>query len=264
VRFALVTEDPVLTRDLTGCFASDPIVIEPFSAGQDFLRAARATMYDLVLIDAQNSSLLLDVLQSSRNSDATVGTPVVVLTPFPDWAAMLGWINAGATDVAYRYDLEQVRLRAHVVLQRETHRAAGADTIELGSYVLRKDVGLVALDGVEIPLTPREFTIAWLFFSNPGRFLSRAQIAGSVWGSREHVASRSIEQHVYKLRKKLRLSHASGLNLKTVYALGYRLDSVLSVSPPDGQTGAPKPGAARPSCAMQSDAREQGADVADA
>ncbi|MFL9860029.1 response regulator transcription factor [Paraburkholderia madseniana] len=264
MRFALVTEDSVLTRDLAGCLASDLIVVEPFNGELPLMRAMRTTAYDLVLIDAKNTSLLLNSLLSWRNCNAAVCTPVIVLTPFANWTAMLGWINAGATDVAYRYDLEQVRLRAHVALQRETCRA-GADTIELGRYALRRDVGLLALDGVEIPLTPREFTMAWLFFSNPGRFLSRAQIASSVWGSCENVASRSIEQHIYKLRKKLRLSPASGLNLKTVYALGYKLDPATSISQPDDvQAGTAAPCAARPSRGIQSDAEEQSAEAANA
>ncbi|CAN7571762.1 response regulator transcription factor [Paraburkholderia sp. 22099] len=228
MRFALVTEDPLLTRDLAGCFAADSIAVESFDGELPLVRAMRATAYDLVLIDAKNGSLLLDSLLSWRNCNATACTPVIVLTPFPNWTAMLGWINAGATDVAYRFDLEQTRLRAHVVLQRENHRA-GADTVTLGGYVLRRDLGVLTLDGVEIPLTPREFTMAWLFFSNPGKFVTRAQIAGGVWGSCEDVAARSIEQHIYKLRKKLRLSPESGLNLKTVYALGYKLDCVAPV-----------------------------------
>jgi DNA-binding winged helix-turn-helix (wHTH) protein len=85
-------------------------------------------------------------------------------------------------------------------------------------------VGTLAIDGEEIALTPREFAMAWMLFSNAGKFLSRAQIASSVWGACEEVAGRSIEQHIYKLRKKLRLSGQGGANLKTVYALGYKLD----------------------------------------
>ena len=72
--------------------------------------------------------------------------------------------------------------------------------------------------------------MAWLFFSNPGKFVTRAQIAGGVWGSCEDVA-RALHRatHLDKLRKKLRLSPGNGLNLKTVYALGYKLDSVASI-----------------------------------
>jgi DNA-binding response OmpR family regulator len=227
VRFALVTDDPVLTANLTDCFADDAIVVEPFGSELPLMRALRTTAYDLVLIDAKNSSMLVNSLLSWRNCNADLSTPIIVLTPFSNWSAMLRWVNAGATDVANRFDLEQVRLRAHVVIQRETHEA-NADAISLGGYVLRRDLGTLTLDGRELALTPREFAIAWLFFSNAGKFVSRAQIASGVWGSREDVATRSIEQHVYKLRKKLQLSDESSVSLKTVYALGYKLDVIVS------------------------------------
>lgn len=223
MRFALVTDDAALTGNLIECFAASSITVEPFGDELLLMRAMRTAAYDLVLVDAKHSAVLVSSLLSWRNTHADLHTPIIVLTPFSSWDAMLRWINAGATDVASRFDLEQIRLRAHVALQR-TRDAAGSDTITLDRYVLRRDLGRVTRDGNDIPLTPREFAMAWLLFSNPGRFLNRAQIAGSVWGVCEDVAARSIQQHIYKLRKKLGLGEGSGLMLKTVYALGYKLD----------------------------------------
>lgn len=230
MRFALVTEDPLMTDSLIECFSADAITIETFAGELSLLRAMRTTPYDLVMIDAKNNSMLVNSLLSWRNCNADLCTPVIVLTPFSNWSAMLRWVQAGATDVANRFDLEQVRLRAHVVIRREA-QDTGGDVITYGGYALRRDVGSLTLDGADIPVTPREFAMAWLFFSNPGKFLSRAQIAGSVWGACEDVAARSIEQHIYKLRKKLRLSNHSVLTLKTVYALGYKLDVATTVAP---------------------------------
>lgn len=223
MRFALVTDDPQLTTSLADCFADEAIELDAFNAELALLRTMRTTAFDAVLIDAKNNSMLVNSLLSWRNCNADLSTPVIVLTPFSNWSAMLRWINAGATDVASRFDLEQVRLRVHVALQRRQQERHD-DVITLGSYTLRRDVGTLEINGEEIPLTPREFAMAWLFFSSPGKFLSRAQIASSVWGSCEDIAGRSIEQHVYKLRRKLRHSGSAGANLKTVYALGYKLD----------------------------------------
>ncbi|TKC91496.1 response regulator transcription factor [Trinickia terrae] len=254
MRFALVTDDPVLSANLADCFADDAIVLESFSGELPLMRAMRATVYDLVLIDAKNSSMLVNSLLSWRNCNADLSTPIIVLTPFSNWSAMLRWVNAGATDVANRFDLEQVRLRAHVVIQRETHETSN-DEIALGGYALRRDIGVLTLDGAEIALTPREFAMAWLFFSNAGKFVSRAQIAGGVWGACEDVATRSIEQHVYKLRKKLRLAGESRVSLKTVYALGYKLDVAVQAGAQDDgvreeavavKTVTPEPAAPQP------------------
>lgn len=227
MRLALVTDDPQLAANLSECFAEDSIAIEPFEAEVPLFRAMRTTAFDAVVIDAKNNSMLVDALLSWQNCNGAAAVPIIVLTPASNWAAMLRWINAGATDVANRFDLQQVRLRAHIALRRHAPDRQ-EDVVSCGGYVLRRHEGTLTIDGEPISLTPREFAMAWLLFSNVGKFLSRAQIASSVWGACEDIAGRSIEQHIYKLRKKLRLSGQGAANLKTVYALGYRLDLAAS------------------------------------
>jgi DNA-binding winged helix-turn-helix (wHTH) protein len=53
-------------------------------------------------------------------------------------------------------------------------------------------------------------------------------IAEAVWGTSADIAKRTIEQHVYRLRVKLRLRSADGWRLTTVYGKGYRLDETRS------------------------------------
>ncbi|OUE36402.1 hypothetical protein BZY94_40885 [Burkholderia territorii] len=221
--FAIATDDGLLRRHVSDAFSSDGVVVDEFSRELDVLRAMRVNRYDLVLIDARTEPVQTSALLSWRSCNADLCTPAIVLTNQVGWTGLLGWIDAGATDVVNRYDVEQIRFRAHLALQR---RGTGtiANEIRIGRYLLKRDVGLVRLDDVDIPLTGREFAMAWLFFSNPGKFLSRAQIAAGIWGATAQIAARTLEQHVYKLRKKLCLSGASELILKTIYAHGYKLD----------------------------------------
>lgn len=90
-----------------------------------------------------------------------------------------------------------------------------------------------------IALTAREFSIAWLLFSNPGVCFRRCQLAKAVWGSHTEFTDRTMEQHIYKLRKKLRLcNHSGAVRIRTVYSHGYKLELALS----DGNTAAPSKG----------------------
>jgi DNA-binding response OmpR family regulator len=228
--------------------------VESFSSELDLLRAMRANRCDLVLVDAKTDPTPTSALLSWRDCNADVCTPVIVLTNHSSWSGLLRWIDAGATDVVNRLDMEQIRFRIHLALQRRfsdppTHH------IQIGRYVLQRDRGLATIDGVEIALTAREFSIAWMFFSNPGKFLSRAQIAASVWGAAEQIAARTLEQHIYKLRKKLQLSRTAELSLKTVYALGYKLD-VVQAARSGTEVVAQQPFDALPASPGRSGARE--------
>ncbi|KVA55282.1 hypothetical protein WI61_30075 [Burkholderia cepacia] len=218
----------MLRRNLTELLAADGIFVEHFSSELDLLRSTRTSRYDVVLIDSKSESMATSALLSWRSCNADVCTPVVVLTNESNWASLLRWIDNGATDVVNRFDMEQIRFRTRLAVQRVAHDTATHE-IRIGRYLLQRDTCRATIDGVDIPLTAREFAIAWLFFSNPGKFFSRAQIAASIWGATEQIAARTLEQHIYKLRKKLDLSRTIDLNLKTVYAFGYKLDVAKSV-----------------------------------
>nr|WP_284700955.1 helix-turn-helix domain-containing protein [Robbsia betulipollinis] len=96
--------------------------------------------------------------------------------------------------------------------------------LSLAGYRLDKRLGVVVAGDDTVQLTPREFAIAWMLFSRQGQYLSRAQIATAVWGCSEEVAGRTLEQHIYKLRKKLSLNGLHGARLSTQYAHGYRIE----------------------------------------
>jgi DNA-binding response OmpR family regulator len=55
-------------------------------------------------------------------------------------------------------------------------------------------------------------------------YISRETIGTSIWSSDSEVAGRTIEQHVYKLRKKLQLGVERGVSIRTAYGQGYRLE----------------------------------------
>ncbi|WP_346730234.1 response regulator transcription factor [Paraburkholderia phenoliruptrix] len=237
--FAIATDDRMLRRNLAETLAADGIVVESFSCELDLLRAMRTNRYDLVLIDSKTEPAATSALLSWRSCNADVSTPLIVLTNQSSWTSLLRWIDTGATDVVNRYDMEQIRFRAHLALQRSVSSTALHHEIQIGRYLLQKDTGRALIDGAEIPLTTREFAMAWLFFSNPGKFFSRAQIAASIWGATEQIAARTLEQHIYKLRKKLDLSRTAELSLKTVYALGYKLDVAQTAQAGLGVVAAP-------------------------
>ncbi|WP_337690240.1 winged helix-turn-helix domain-containing protein [Mycetohabitans sp. B46] len=61
-----------------------------------------------------------------------------------------------------------------------------------------------------------------------GHHVSRAHMAGAVWRSPEDVVARTLRQHIDKLRQKLELNGAHGVQLRTLYRCGYRLEDAIS------------------------------------
>lgn len=85
--------------------------------------------------------------------------------------------------------------------------------------------------GALIDLTPREFDLAWLFFSSPGTFHSYEGLSAAIWGVDSSIAKRTVEQHIYTVRKKLNLSRERGAWIFTRYTKGYKLEVECNSQP---------------------------------
>src|SRR5205085_1918146 len=81
------------------------------------------------------------------------------------------------------------------------------------------DAVAVAVDGVAIRLTRREFELLQYLVQNKNRVISRDRLLERVWGYERLIETRSVDVHVGRLRNKLRVA---GRQIETVVGLGYR------------------------------------------
>jgi DNA-binding response OmpR family regulator len=79
---------------------------------------------------------------------------------------------------------------------------------------------VATLDDVDLELTPREFDLALLFVSHPGRAFSREFLLERLWGDDYEGFDRVVDTHVARLRKKL---GSFGEHIVSIRGVGYRL-----------------------------------------
>jgi DNA-binding response OmpR family regulator len=187
-------------------------------------RALRQQSPDLILVDFAAEPDVNDGILSWLNCRSEDQTPVLCLSAVPSAHFTALVLNYGADDVLIS-PFEPVELTARVhALVRRNNRGNTRRTIELAGFSLDRETSRLAYCDKAIEVTPREFSMAWLFFSSPGVFISRETIGASIWSTSSTVAGRTIEQHVYKLRKKLQLNAERGIVIRTAYNQGYRLE----------------------------------------
>jgi DNA-binding response OmpR family regulator len=198
----------------------------PYTAEAQLFRVPQLQGVDLILVDFPDAPDADDSVLAwlkSRNGDHT---PVLCLAAAYSGQSAALILNSGADDVLARpFDAAELAMRAHV-LTRRSNRTHLRNRIALAGFTLDRAASQFAYEGVPIELTPREFTMAWMFFSSPGIYISRETIGASIWSAGSEVAGRTIEQHVYKLRKKLQLGPERGVIIRTAYSQGYRLELV--------------------------------------
>jgi DNA-binding response OmpR family regulator len=188
------------------------------------LIALRRQCFDLILVDTEHvNASLISAWLGCRTGEST---PLILLSQSCGADEIAHALNSGVEDFIRR-PVAPVELiaRVHAVLRRY-RKAEPSQLLQLRGFSLDRITSALFDRGVRIDLTPREFALAWLFFSSIGSYLSRKTLSAMVWGVDEEISRHTIEQHVYLLRKKLKLNPARGVQLRTAYNKGYRLEPV--------------------------------------
>jgi DNA-binding response OmpR family regulator len=193
------------------------------------MRTLRQGRHDLVVLTCDASARAVEAVIGWRERWLE-GSVALVAIGEAHSPASIRALQLGADDVVLR-PVRGPELLARVgAAMRRLRKSAPPEG--LGRCACRVDdvaSALVSLRG-RVELTPRELGLARLLFDNIGQTVSRERISQEVLGQPDDPARRSIEQHVYQLRKKLRRAVGEDIALRGVYGGGYRLDVTLSLS----------------------------------
>ena len=137
--------------------------------------------------------------------------------PFPRTDKVRGF-GLGADDYIVKpFEVAELLARVQAVLRR-THRAETEYAID--DLLIRWEAHEGILAGERVELTPQEFTLLRTLIENRNVCLSRQKLLSEAWGLDFLRESRTVDVHVQKLRRKLRLED----HIKTIYKNGYRFE----------------------------------------
>jgi DNA-binding response OmpR family regulator len=135
-------------------------------------------------------------------------------------------LASGADDFVTKSDSFAVLdARIHAILRRFAPVRSSPSILSYGSYSLSLDKSELTINSEVIDLTPREFDLAWMFFSSPSRLLRKYDIIAAIWGKETTAGEHTLAQHIYSLRRKCGFER-HGFRLTAVYGIGYRLDNM--------------------------------------
>ncbi len=197
-----------------------------YDSSQKFLAALRQSECDLLIVDWSIPDLSgIEVLEYIRKFNPDM--PAIMLTARAENIDIVRGLQAGADDyVAKPVDPDVLAQRIKALLRRSKGEVKNvSENVILGHYLLRPSTSTIYLGDEEIVVPKREFDMAMLFFTNPNRLLSRQYLAATLWGKVVHYQSRTIDTHVARLRKNLKLDPTSGISLNALYGFGYTLQA---------------------------------------
>lgn len=180
--------------------------------GTDAVRLASENAVDLVLLDVMLPGM--DGFEVIKKIDA----PVIFITAKGGLEDKLNGLSLGADDYIVKpFEMLELLARVDVVLRR-TQKAATVFHMENVAVNLANRT--VTIGGEPIDLSPREYELLEVLIKNQNIALSRDKLLELAWGYDYLGETRTVDNHIQKLRSKLGWED----KIKTVYKLGYRLE----------------------------------------
>lgn len=109
------------------------------------------------------------------------------------------------------------------MLRRYHPRGSVRQQVVLPGLFVDYDQYLVKLKGKEIDLPPREIELLYYLSSHPNTIFTRQQILDAIWGYDFVGATRTVDVHIERLRKKLADASLTW-QIKTIWGVGYKLE----------------------------------------
>ncbi|HSZ74050.1 MAG TPA: phosphate regulon transcriptional regulator PhoB [Rhizomicrobium sp.] len=193
--------------------------------GEEALRLIEDDPPDILLLEWVLPKLSgLDVCRMLRSESETRKMPILMLTTRGEEADRLRGFEAGADDYIVKpFSVSELTARLRAVLKRVSPGLV-EDVIRIGDLELDRAEHRVRRGGRKIHLGPTEFKLLSQLLQRPGRVYSREQLIESVWGAGIYVDSRTIDVHILRLRRALRVPGAECV-IRTVRSAGYAFDS---------------------------------------
>lgn len=198
-----------------------------FMEAKSFLREVRQESYDLLILDWElPESSGLEVLRWVReHGDWRI--PILFITHRESENDIVKALFEGADDYMTKPVSRDITIARVNALGRRSRVIPESDGIhEFGDFRIDTDENRITRNGQNVDLTEKEFKLALMLFSNVGRLLSRNHMLEAVWGVGPGLATRTVDTHVSRIRRKLALMPENGWRLKAIYHHGYRLEQV--------------------------------------
>jgi two-component system alkaline phosphatase synthesis response regulator PhoP len=223
----LVAEDNQLTRDgLAEVLHSEGYQVVQAANGAAALELFERELPDFVCLDVMMPRVNgYDVCRQMRASRPQ--TPIVFITAKSEETDKVLGLELGADDFIVKpFGLKEVVARIRAVTRRCRQSAALSDPppFPMGDLIIYP-AELRARRGDEtIELSLRDVKVLLLLHSCRGRVLDRNTIFNHCWGEDYFPDSRSLDQHISQLRKRIEVDPKAPAIILTVHGAGYRFE----------------------------------------
>jgi len=196
------------------------VVVAP--DGQQGLDQAIRNHPDLIILDVMLPKVSgLDVCRHLRSKG--VDLPIIMLTARGQEIDKIVGLEMGADDyVTKPFSIKELLARVRAHLRRKSKQVADLDAYKFGDVSLEFKSYQATRGGEAIELSPREFELMKYFIQHRGETITRDRLLDEVWGYDNYPFTRTVDNHIAKLRQKNEPVPSDPQYIITVHRVGYK------------------------------------------
>lgn len=210
-----------------------------FVSNSALMNELTKTNYDFYIMEWTTQCIhSLDVLRFIREKLFSPDPVMFLVNNFLE-CEMIEALDAGADDYLHKSIKADIFLAKVEAIYRRANAQNGYGSVkEFHGYQFDPAERIVRYSNEQIVLSVKQFELAYYFFNNFQRPLSRKQLVLAVWGRNQSelntLLSRTLDVHIRCLRQKLKLdSRTSHVKLVAIHGYGYKLIRVVQDNWPE-------------------------------
>jgi two-component system alkaline phosphatase synthesis response regulator PhoP len=221
-KILIVEDEPDMALGLRDNFEYEGYEVAVAADGQQGLDRAISDSPDLIVLDVMLPKMSgLDVCRQLRSKG--VDLPIIMLTARGQEVDKVIGLEIGADDyVTKPFSIKELLARVRAHLRRKTKQVADLDTYKFGNISLEFKSYQATKGGEPIELSPREFELMKYFIQHRGETITRDRLLDEVWGYENYPFTRTVDNHIAKLRQKIEPTPSDPQYIITVHRVGYK------------------------------------------
>jgi DNA-binding response OmpR family regulator len=218
----LVEDDETIAFGLVHALQRDGHSVVHFDNGEEALESLDRSLPDIAILDLMLPGISgLEVLREIKERDPR--TPVILLTARSSESDRVEGLDSGADDyITKPFSLKVLMAKIRAWVRRTQSRPGllrfGEVEADLRKRVIRRG-------GEEIRLTTHEAAVLSYLVDHKGRPVPREELLEKVWGYSPTMQTRTVDNQILKLRKKVEDNPSDPRHILTIHGVGYRFES---------------------------------------
>ncbi|MGA7567161.1 MAG: response regulator transcription factor [Terriglobales bacterium] len=220
-RVLAIEDDRAVQKALQRLFAAEGYAVDIAGNGTLGLEMFRAATPSVLVLDLSLPGTPgQDVCREI--SQAAPSLPIIVLSAKTEVTDKVLLLELGAHDyVTKPFSPRELLARVRTAMRRST-RIPRTETFEFADIKVDFAKMELSRDGNAVQLTSQEFKVLKFMIQNAERVLSREELLNHVWGYQNYPSTRTVDNHILRLRQKLERDPARPLHFRTVHSSGYK------------------------------------------